>query len=525
MVYSLPLPITGDNLPQQLRTKPIEQVLGKSKQVRLESNRLREKAEIGAWIHPYSQQVGLFRLADLGYLLISTPHAWGFKEKELGQLVDVVQQFASALHYGLVLQQVAQENLKRKASEAAARHALLRAERISQHKTRFLASMSHDIRTPLNAMMGFAELLESENDFAQRQRYVRMMLSSGALLNRLLSDVLDLNKLEAGKLDLQPKPVALLPEIENCLEPYFYLAAQQNLELCLNWDPAIPNVLVADSSRLQQVLINLVTNAMKFTKQGQVCIEVKLLNRIKNECLLQFTVADTGPGIPIAEQARIFTPFSQVSASEGGVPSEGHGLGLAIVAGILKMLGGKIELQSPSLLFADLTDVVGTDFRFTVPLQTACPNTQTLEPAAQLLANADLNLDTQASILLVEDNAVNQMLFYELLTSQGLKVDMLETGEAALAQLSELGKYALILMDINLGGELDGYATTRAIRESYSHEQLPIIAVTANAYPEDPLLGEAAGMNDYLTKPITRSLILEKIRPYVQAPLPSQHPV
>lgn len=382
---------------------------------------------------------------------------------------------------------------KRTVELAEARDAALAAARV---KSEFLASISHELRTPLNGIVGMTGfLLDGELDREQRERACTVRSCSESLLT-LVNDLLDFSKIEAGKIeferidhDLQP----LVNEVADMLRPY---AQPKELEVVTRIAADVPARLHGDPYRLRQVLVNLTSNAVKFTARGTVAIDVRRVRLAGGADGLHFAIADTGIGIPEDRLGRLFEPFSQADASTTRTFG-GTGLGLVICKRLVEAMGGSIGVES--------TPGVGSTFWFTIPLVAAKqPATIATDPPGTGGDAEDRRAALQGlRVLLVEDHVVNQKVAMTMLERLGCHADMVANGLEALQALANV-PYDLVLMDCMMP-ELDGYDATRAIREREAREgrpRLPILALTANAMPTDRERCLEAGMDDHLAKPL-----------------------
>lgn len=371
------------------------------------------------------------------------------------------------------------------------------AEEGSRAKSRFLAMMSHEIRTPLNGVLGAIGLLDDGSLDADRQQLVRTARTSAATLMSLVNDVLDVSKLEAGRLELELAPMdprKVVDDIITLLEPQ---ASQEGLSLAARFSETLPTRIAGDAGRLRQVLINLVGNAIKFTRRGGIHIAVDILSEPKvadetSDRMMRFQVTDTGVGISKDDQARLFDEF-WASPSASNRATTGTGLGLAICRRIVTMMGGRIDVES------ELGK--GSCFWFEIPLLPVDEETvsrRDREISGPVPAEVEVSL-TDRRLLVAEDNSANQLIIKTLLERRGAQVDVVADGAEAV-QAVEARPYDLVLMDINMP-EMDGIEATREIR-AQGRVDLPIIAMTAHVMPDDRETLLAMGLDDYVAKPI-----------------------
>lgn len=430
--------------------------------------------------------------------------AQGYALKSSGTILDITERKEAQL--ALEKQKITLEEVVRERTEDL-ENALDDANRANKAKSQFLANMSHEIRTPMNAIIGMSHLtLQTELNDKQKE-FVRIVNYSAENLLRILNDILDFSKIEAGKLEIENINFSLSETVSSVIQLLQVAADKRNIQLVVNLTPGIPDLLIGDPVRLNQVITNLLGNAIKFSnKKDVVSLDISLIEETADGARLHFEVKDTGIGMSQEKQQRLFEAFIQGDTSttrEYG----GTGLGLVISQRIVNMLGGNIVLESE--------EHVGSNFSFTIELKKQVNHA----PDALTAIKKPLDPDTEYShlhgkrLLLVEDNEINQELALELLQMQNIEADIAIHGKQAL-QMLEDKHYDGILMDCQMP-VMDGYEATMQIRRIERFKELPILAMTANTMKGDREKVLEVGMNDHIPKPINPQQMFDTISKWI----------
>jgi len=372
-------------------------------------------------------------------------------------------------------------------------------------KSKFLSSMSHELRTPLNAVLGFAQILKYDDMLDDEQQdSVQEILQAGALLLELINEILDLAKIESGKINLSLEPVELTPLVDECFKLINPMAKKHGISISYN--DINDHFIRADRIRLKQVLLNLLSNAIKYNReQGTVVLDASPFTGKNNKNKIQITITDTGKGIAKEDLNELFQPFNRLNAESSGI--EGTGIGLSITRNLVEIMGGRINVDS------ELN--IGSRFCVEFPVEKYSGYEQEHDTDEDVIKNPPIAKVLQHTILYIEDNPANLKLVSRILAGQA-DINLITAHEANLGlKLASTHRPELILLDINMP-IMDGYQVLSVLKLDEQLKGIPVIAVTANAMPKDIERGKAAGFSDYLTKPINIEKFISMLNYYLK---------
>ena len=440
--------------------------------------------------------------------LIRNADKSGVKAKTFGTILAILAAISSLFVFGYISYKIVEQQRLIHQLNVSELH----ASQLARVKENFLANMSHEIRTPLNAILGFTGLLKKEKVSRQVADYTALIHKAGENLLQIVNNILDISKIEAGMMVVGSAPFEIRYTFSDVKAIYSQQCIEKGLDFIVTIEKEVPRFLLGDEARLIQVMVNVTGNAIKFTDKGFVHLLVSTLKEEEGAVLLQFMVTDTGIGMTEAEVAAVFDRFQQ---SDGSITRKygGTGLGLSIVKDLVHLMNGTIKVDSRKSQ--------GSSFTIKLPFRIAARGK---EPVDELLPeNAAHQQEVQTQkVLIVEDNELNQLLLQQLLKSWGIPFSTASGGAEAVAHL-RTGRFDLVLMDIQMPG-MDGYTVTGIIRNELKNE-LPVIAMTADALPGQKERCIEAGMNDYIAKPIQEPELKRMVCHYLEQAAQEMRPL
>jgi PAS domain S-box-containing protein len=389
----------------------------------------------------------------------------------------------------------------RKRMEDELKRAKEAADLASEAKSQFLANMSHEIRTPMNAVIGMTELVLQSSLTTEQKDYLRMVLHSGESLLAVINDILDFSKVEAGKLEIDAKPFDFFDTIGDTMKSLALRAHAKQIELACDIAPTVPTMLIGDSGRIRQVVLNLVGNAIKFTQQGEVVLSVEVEREDQQEILLHFEVRDTGVGIPLAKQEQVFAAFEQADATMTR-QFGGTGLGLAIAKRLVELMSGR--------LWVDSVEGTGSTFHFTVLLD-RCSD------VSEHLSSENIDI-AQATVLIVDDSSTNRQIMSRILSTWRVGHVTADGVTSALERLgSHEPKFDVVIVDADMPGE-DGFVLVRQMRTMEPYADTPVVLLTSGELPYDRQQEERPSVSAQLLKPVKQSELYDTLVHVLSSP-------
>ena len=384
-------------------------------------------------------------------------------------------------------------------------NALSKEQEIQKHKDMFLAKMSHDIRTPLNGIIGFSKIIQNTNLNKEQTKYMELISTSSKILSNIINDILDFSKIAEGKLELNFQPTNCKVEAKRFLNIFKSQIEEKGLEFIINIDPDLPECMLYDKNRLKQIVMNLIGNSIKFTKKGSITFSEDLLSKTNSHATIKYSIKDTGIGIAKDKQDDIFKAFSQenksISSRFGGT-----GLGVSIADELLKLYNSELKLIS--------TPDIGTEFSFILDLEICHKNV--IEEELEI--NANVCKFKSSQILIAEDNLINQELIENILNNKNIKTTIANNGKEVINIFkNNKNRFDVIFMDINMPimGGLEALEKIRDYEVNNNLDAIPIIALTANTLKGDSEKYIKLGMNDFLAKPISIKKLDEVLLKYL----------
>ncbi|MCP4151917.1 MAG: response regulator, partial [bacterium] len=448
-----------------------------------------------------------------GFLTLSNMvEAHAFDQSDIQKICRFREQVVSALSKARAMEQLEskvegrttellQANKMLSEAKETAEKALESAELANRTKSDFIANMSHEIRTPMNAILGFTEILDSELSDEKHKEFLSAIASSGNTLLALINDILDISRIESGKMELQFEPINVGCVLKDIRNIFVAKVKEKGLTFKLEIDPELPQSLILENSRLRQILFNLVGNAVKFTNQGYIALSArKGDSAAKGKVDVVFMVQDTGIGIPADKLESIFETFSQVNGQRSS-DYGGTGLGLTITRRLTEMMGGEISCRS--------YEGKGSTFNITFKNITISGETKKIETVGESELDTEAIHFEKATILEVDDMDLNRWLIAQYLEEQNFEIIEAENGQQAVA-LAKEHRPDLILMDLKMP-VMNGYEATRTIKTDDRLKHIPVVAVTASVLLEELLEIKKAGSNSYLKKPINRKELFREL--------------